>query len=182
MRNESQDHWETYLPTNYNWTYRAICLTPNCSKLGFASNCIKALLICYLCIFNGKKQPDFSSVLLCIPISHSLAMVSQEVRVLPDRGDTFHQVIQLFANLTKITSQECPSAYWDQQLHGLREEDHGWTKGAGTLAQAVRQRKQGGTNRQGWSAVCLRKFHLLGEVGGNQWYSKSGMWQHWWWS
>ena len=35
----------------YDWTHGAIGLTSNWSKLGFTSNCVKVLLIYYLCIF-----------------------------------------------------------------------------------------------------------------------------------
>lgn len=51
----------------HNWTHGAICLIPNCSRLGFASNCIKALLTCYPCIFNGGKSASFE----CRAPSHS---------------------------------------------------------------------------------------------------------------
>lgn len=45
----------------YNWTHGAICLVPKGSRLGFASNCIKALLTCgYFCIFfYGEKSASF---------------------------------------------------------------------------------------------------------------------------
>ena len=35
----------------HNWTQEAVALSPNWSKLGCASDCMQALLICYLHIW-----------------------------------------------------------------------------------------------------------------------------------
>ena len=44
----------------HEWTHKAIDFSPNLSKLGFASDCMQALLICYLCIW----PPDLKSRLI----------------------------------------------------------------------------------------------------------------------
>lgn len=106
----------------HNWTHGAICLIPNCSRLGFASNCIKALLTCYPCIFNGGKSASFE----CRAPSHSnssflswLVWGGGEEPSLPDRATT-QQAMQLPASSDHLEiPRESPACRCQERTPGL---------------------------------------------------------------
>lgn len=150
MRSDSQARRGTSPPPTSPLDTRTIRVTPNCSKLGFASNCIKALLT-YLCIFRRRRQPDVSSEYQSL--LHSVGSLWR-------RGTSFHHDVQCFANLAKVNPiLECPflrgaAAAWAErggpELQG----------GTGQAAEASVR----GACWHGRAAVFLWKFHLRGEM------------------